>query len=121
MADLFSITAPLAIRLVSGETQVIAECFKHPEGLVYFDLYWHLGDPDQTIHILRGDIKGDGPWKIGDHIIHVLGCHGTDFAPAAAFQEWRQYLADHADEYPPPPLIAAIARRYGALTEPEGG
>ena len=119
MADLFTMTAPLAIRLASGETRVIAECFQHPEGMVYFDLYWHLGDPEQTIHTVRGQITGAGPWKVGEHVVHVLSCHGTDFEPAAAFEAWRQYLSDHADAYPPRPLIAAIARRYGALTADE--
>ncbi|NNF95598.1 MAG: hypothetical protein HKM94_01565, partial [Halobacteria archaeon] len=45
MADLFSMTTPLMIRSPDSEEQVIAEIFPHPEGLVYFELYWHLGQP----------------------------------------------------------------------------
>ena len=49
MTDLFSITAPLMIRNPQGEEQVIAEIFPHPNGLVYFELYWHLGQPDENL------------------------------------------------------------------------
>jgi hypothetical protein len=45
MADLFSMTTPLMIRNPQGEEQVIAEIFLHSNGLVYFDLYWHQGQP----------------------------------------------------------------------------
>ena len=78
MADLFSMTTPLMIRSPHGEEQVIAEIFPHPEGLVYFDLYWHLGQPEETIHLVKGTVRGEGPWRIGEHVINVLGCHGTN-------------------------------------------
>jgi hypothetical protein len=116
VADLFRVTAPLLIRLATGERRVIAECFPRPNGLVYFDLFWHLGNPEDTVHVVEGPFKGDGPWKVGAAVIRVLGCHGTDGVLARQFDEWRQYLADHADAYPPRPLIEAIARRHGALT-----
>ena len=115
MADLFTLTVPLMIRSPEGETSVIAEHFHHPEGLVYFDLFWHLGQPDNTIHVLKGEIMGDGPWKIANHVINVLGCHGTDAELAMAYDNWSQYLAGESDDYPPEPLRNAIARRFGAL------
>jgi hypothetical protein len=118
MADLFSVKSPLMIRLRSGEKRVMAERFAHPHGLLYFDLYWHLGDPAQTLHLVEGPIKGDGPWKVGEAVVRVLGCHGTDPELAAAFEDWRQYLEQNADDYPPPPLILAIARRHGAAVDP---
>lgn len=114
MPDLHTLTAPLSIRLPDGTRHVIAEHFPHPDGLLWFVPYWHLGDPDRTIRLARGAIRGEGPWKVGDAVVNVLGCHGTDPVLAGAFEEWRQYLALHADEYPPRPLIEAIARRYGA-------
>ena len=118
MANLFSMTSPLMIRTPQGEEQVIAEIFPHPEGLVYFDLYWHLGQPDETIHLVRGTISGEGPWKIDDYVITVLGCHGTNAELASAYQQWQTYLQTSADDYPPPPLVTAIARRFGVITEP---
>lgn len=107
-------TAPLTLRR-ANKTGVIAELFPHPQGLVVFDLYWHLGDPRQTIHVLTGDLRGDGPWKIGEAIVYVLGCQGTDPALVSEYAAWRRYLETTSD-YPPPPLIAAIARRFGAIT-----
>ena len=116
MADLFSVSAPLMIRGPEGDGKVMAEHFPHEEGMVYFDLYWHLGQPDETIHVLKGPIKGEGPWKIGDYVVNVLGCHGTDADLAMAHDNWCQYLAGAAEGYPPEPLRYAIARRYGALS-----
>mgnify|MGYP001821699222 FL=1 len=117
MAQLFSMTAPLMIRTPQGVEQVIAEIFPHPEGLVYFDLYWHQGQPEETIHFVRGAVRGEGPWKIGDYVINVLGCHGSNAELASAFQQWQSYLQTAADDYPSPPLVAAIAKRLGAIIE----
>jgi hypothetical protein len=49
-------------------------------------------------------------------VLSVLGCQGSDPALAAAYSRWQAYLAAAGADYPPPPLIAAIARRRGALT-----
>lgn len=117
MADLFSMTTPLMMRLPDGREQVIAEIFPHPDGLVYFDLYWHLGQPDETIHLLEGKVGGEGPWKIGEHVINVLGCHGSNAQLATEYQQWQTYLQSAADDYPLQPLITAIARRMGAIIE----
>jgi hypothetical protein len=116
MADLFSVTAPLLIRLATGDLHVLAERFPHPRGLLYFDLFWHLGNAHLGVHLVEGIIKGDGPWKIGDAVVRVLGCHGTDAAQARRFDEWRAYLSEHPDSYPPLSEIEAIARRHGAFT-----
>lgn len=115
MTDLFSITAPLMIRNPQGEEQVIAEIFPHPNGLVYFDLYWHLGQPDENFHLVEGTLSGEGPWKIGGYVINVLGCHGTNAELATAYQQWQTYLQTTADDYPPSELVAAIARHMGAI------
>ena len=114
MADLFSVTAPLTLRSPDGDTKVIAACFPLPQGLLYFDLYWHLGKVTETTHILTGDLLGDGPWKIDGHILNVLGCHGTNAELANAYQQWSTYLDTAQADYPPEPLIAAIARKLGA-------
>lgn len=115
MADLFSVTAPLMLRLPNGETKVIAACFPHSQGLLYFDLYWHLGQPADTTHIITGELSGEGPWKIAGHVLNVLGCHGTNAELAGEYQQWQAYLnSAQADDYPPAPLIAAIARKLGA-------
>ena len=114
MADLFSMTTPLMIRNPEGKQEMIAEIFPHPEGLVYFEAYWHLGQPEETIHFIQGNVVGEGPWKIDDYVINVLGCHGTDAELAMAYEQWQTYLQTAVNDYPPPPLVAAIARRMGA-------
>ncbi len=115
MADLFSVRAPLVLRHPDGREEVLAAVFPHPEGLLYFQLYWHQGDPARTIHRLAGELSGTGPWRIGDHRLRVLGCQGTDGELALAWEAWQACLDSAPEDYPPPPLIAAIARRLGAL------
>ena len=112
MADIFSMTAPLTLRLPSGEERIMAEHFRHPCGLLYFDLDWHTGDPADTLHVIEGQINGEGPWRVRECIVKVLGCHGSDPALATEYNRWQQRL--ELDGYLPRPLIEAIARRYGA-------
>lgn len=113
MADLFTVTAPLKIRLPDGRQKVIAELFPHPEGLVYFDLLWHR-HPETGVHVLKGELKGEGPWKIDGHIFYVLGCHGTDGALAAEYSEWQSWRQQHPEEYPDARMVERIAERHGA-------
>lgn len=117
MADLFSVTAPLAIRLPNGEMHCVAEIFKHPKGLLIFWPFWHLQEPEDGIQLIKGWVCGDGPWKISDYVISVLACHHTVACPAEEFEQWRTYLMTHPEEYPPQPMIAAVAKKLGA-TDP---
>lgn len=115
MADIFTVTAPLKVRLPSGEQQVIAELYDHPDGLIYFDLHWYQ-DKDKGIHLLQGELKGEGPWKIADHIFYVLGCRGTDAELATEFDEWRTWRMYHPEDYPDQRMIDRIAANHGAIT-----
>lgn len=114
MADIFTVTAPLKVRLPNGEQQIVAELFRHPQGLLYFDLYWYR-DKENGIHLLKGELKGEGPWKMADHIFYVLGCHGTDGELATEFQQWREWRLQNPEDYPDERLILRIARNNGAL------
>lgn len=114
MPDLFSMKSPLMIRFASGEKRIMAEYFKHPEGLLFFDVFWNQAD-DSAIHIVKGEYKGEGPWKIGDAVINVLGCHGTDPELAALFSEWQMYLQMSADIYPSDEEIKRLAIAKGAV------
>lgn len=117
MADLFTVTAPLMIRCPNGEKRVMAALFRHAEGLLYFDLFWDRQDDGQGVHLVAGDIRGEGPWKAGDCMITVLGCHGSEPELAAAYAEWQMYLEQQAVDYPTPAGLAEIARRYGAIVD----
>ena len=113
--DLFSVTAPCMIRLLSGEKRLMAEKFRHSSGLLYFDTYWHQGDPDHAFHLIEGELEGNGPWKIAGHIISVLGCQGTDPLLSAGWQTWQSHIMGGASDYPVPELVQAIARKMGAV------
>ena len=94
----------------------MAEYFRHPEGLLFFDVFWNLVD-EPSFHLVKGQYKGEGPWKIGDAVINVLGCHGSDPELAGLFSEWQTYRQMAVDEYPSDEAIAAIARERGALVD----
>lgn len=114
MADLFAMKAPLMIRLANGEKHIMAEYFRHADGLLFFDVFWHQ-NPEQGIHLVKGEYKGDGPWKVGDNVINVLGCHGSDPELANLFAEWQYYLQTGADDCPTVDEIRALAKTHGAL------
>ncbi len=115
MANLYSVTAPLSLRDPDGSRKVIAACFPHPAGLLYLDIFWHKSTPKQAAHLIRGELSGEGPWKIGGHVINVLGCQGVDPDLQAPYSQWRDYLQTAGEEeYPPAEQIREIAGKLGA-------
>lgn len=96
MADLFSVTAPLAIRFPDGEKQIIVRCFPGNGGLIFAPPYWDQVPEVFALRFVAGSVRGDGPWKVGDAVITVLGCHGTDAELAAEFAAWQNHLMEHA-------------------------
>lgn len=121
MAIIDQVTAPLVLRDPQGNERVLAACFNHPDGLLCLDLFWHQSTPDNAAHLLRGQLTGEGPWRIGDFRLRVLGCQSTDPHLAGQYSAWRDYLANHGDEHPPPAQIVEIARKLGATPIIEEG
>lgn len=118
MADLFSMKSPLMVRFENGESRVMAEYFRHPQGLLYFDVFWPECWPDRmasVVHLVEGEYKGEGPWKIGGAVISVLGCHGCDADLATQFADWQNWLQMQAKNYPANLELASIARQFGAM------
>ena len=115
MADLFSVTAPLLIRFRSGEKRIMVERFAHPEGLVFLEPFWTEQDPALVFHQVTGELHGEGPWKLGDAVITVLGCQGTDPEMAALYAQWQSHRQHLGPRYPSPEEILALAREQGAL------
>jgi len=113
--NLFSVTAPLAIRCPDGHRRLMAEKFPHPQGLLYFEPFWHEGPEDGLVHLVAGVLKGDGPWKVGDCVVTVAGCQGSDPEMAMAFAQWQAYLQECGGQYLHPDDILAAARARGAL------
>lgn len=115
MAELANVTAPLVIRFPDSREQVVAACFPHPLGVLYLDLFWHLNSPAESAHLLRGELSGDGPWRVGDARIRVLGCNHTDPHLMDQYGPWQAYLENDDGQYPPPAQVREIAARLGAI------
>ena len=84
--------------------------------MLYFDLFWHqvpVSDRDSHIHLLTGELKGEGPWKIAGHIFYVLGCRGTDMELATEYSEWQTWRMHNPGDYPDERMIMRIAGSYG--------
>lgn len=109
MADLFSVTAPLAVRFRTGEKRIMLRCFPYGDGLVFIGPFWNRLPPAQAFQVLAGPVRGDGPWKAGDAVITVLGCHGSDPQLANEFAEWQAWLQAEETDYPDNAEIAALA------------
>jgi hypothetical protein len=105
----------MTIRYPNGDKKIIIEKFQHREGLLFFEPFWHLNGLQQGVHLISGEITGEGPWKIADHVITVTGCQGTDAEMAQKLNEWQTYLATPEIQYPAPEQIAELAGKLGAV------
>lgn len=101
MADLFSVTAPLAIRFKdSGEKQIMVERLPYNDGLLFLPTFWTDSELQKALRYVPGPIDGDGPWKVGNAVVTVLACHGTDAELANEFSCWQTRLMEMGDTYP---------------------
>ncbi len=114
MADLFSVRAPLMIRSPHGGEKVIAELFPHPEGILFFEIFWDQMPGQQGVHLIKGEISGEGPWKVGDYVINILGCQGTHTDLATDFSEWQLYRQMSTD-YPDTGELAQMAAEFQSV------
>jgi len=89
MADLFTITAPLLVRYPNGDQKLIADKFRHASGMICAEPFW-LEHTPPMVFIIDGEVKGEGPWKVGDVIVRLLSCGDTDLAMEWA--QWQQFL-----------------------------
>jgi hypothetical protein len=112
MTDLFTVTAPLVIRLPSGEKRLMAECFPHPRGLLYFQPFWREQGRPPAIHLAEGEIRGEGPWKVGEAVITVLSCADPELG--MEWNVWQQALCEPVTPYSDRESVLAAARERGA-------
>ena len=115
MADLFTITAPLLIRFPDDTKHVMVHCFPHPEGLVYFRAFWDQLPEAEGVCLLSGALRGDGPWKVGDAVITLLGCQGTHPEQAAEYADWQFHLEQVGPDYPDRQQLEFHVREKGLL------
>ncbi len=115
MADLFSVTAPLAIRFRdSGEKQILVERLPYSDGLLFLPAFWTDTRPELALRFVPGPIAGEGPWKVGNAIVTVLACHGTDAGLAAEFSAWQSRLLELGPEYPAKSDIETLMKTLAA-------
>ena len=115
MADLLSVTAPLVVRFPDGRKCIMVERFPLANGLLYLEPFWTQQDPGVAFQRLEGPLKGEGPWKVGDAVITVLGCQGTDPVMADLHARWQTHIQQPGFEFPPRDIVEALAREHGAL------
>jgi hypothetical protein len=113
MADLFSVTAPLLIRFKDGNADVMVERLRHPDGLVYFRPFWDRMAPEAGMRFVPGEVRGDGPWKVGDAVVTLLGCRGSHPEQAAEFAAWQVHREQLAGAYPDRAGLLRLAMEAG--------
>jgi len=114
MNNLFSVTAPLTIKYADKSKKIVIEKFPHKEGLLIFEPFWHINGLSESVHLIKGELKGEGPWKINECVINVTGCEGSDPEMAQLVTEWQAYLSVPEQKYPNDDQIRGLAMKLGA-------
>jgi len=109
---------PLAVNFTNGHKAIMVAYYPHKEGLVYLPPFWEQLPKGQQATVIKGRITGEGPWKLADAVISLVGCQGTDAELAQLLADWEFHLQQQAADYYQPQAIRALAKEYGALIEP---
>lgn len=115
MANLFEMKRPLTVGYSNGDKEIMVAYYRHSEGLVYLPSFWEKRPEGQKAVVIKGELKGEGPWKIADVVITLVGCQNTDADFAQMLAEWEFHVQSVASDYYQPENIRALAREYGAL------
>ncbi len=114
MADLFSVTAPLAIRFRDGSRRIMIERMPYRDGLLFLPPFWNEAGIARALRFVAGPLRGDGPWKAGDAVVTVLGCHGSDPQLASDFAAWQSYLEQSGAAYPEREEVLRLMHEHAA-------
>ncbi len=106
---------PLLIRYSDDMRHVMVGCFRHPDGIVYVRPFWDELPDGEGVYVVNGDIKGEGPWKVGDAVVTVLGCQGTNPEEAGELADWKFQIEQRGECYPTRDELEAIVRGRGLL------
>ena len=110
---IFTLRSPLYIKYPNGETRVIEQIFQHPQGVLYFELFWEK-DPQYSIHLIEGEITGEGPWRVGEASFHVLGCNHTHPQMYEMHSFWQSELLQNPSQFRNKDVVK-IALKKGAI------
>ena len=67
-----------------------------------------------ALRYVAGPVRGEGPWKVGDAVVTVLGCHGSDPELASEFAAWQAAREQLGADYPRAEHIARLMREAAA-------
>mgnify|MGYP006944207299 CR=1 FL=1 len=70
------------------------------DGLLFLPTFWTDAGVDRALRYVPGPIEGEGPWKVGNAIVTLLACHGTDAELANDFSCWQSRLLELGEAYP---------------------
>jgi hypothetical protein len=84
--NLFKMRKVLKIIHPIGGERIIDHLFKTPTGICFFDEGW-TETSNNPIHFVDGEIRGEGPWTIGDSVIDIE----TDQARLCNYAKWLRY------------------------------
>ena len=115
MPDLFTMKRPLAVNYENGNKSIMVAYYPHKEGLVYLEPFWEQKPEGNKAIVIKGEVRGDGPWKIGNAVISLVGCQGTDPYLAQLLSQWEFHVQSMREDYYQPEQIRNLAREYGAL------
>lgn len=108
---------PLLIKLPNGDCFPAAEIFRHPLGAVAFEINWCNAPRLHPVHVIEGEIVGNGPWSIGEALIRELNLAGLD--DERYWQQWNHWqdflLNDPIDPIEYKRNLFKAARNYGAI------
>ncbi|WP_201340858.1 hypothetical protein [Abyssogena phaseoliformis symbiont] len=98
MNKLFTMCSPLYIKYPNGETRVIEALFEYLKGVLYFEFFLEK-DLTYSINIIKGEVMGEGPWKVGQCSLHVLGCNHTHPQLCEMHAFWQQELLQNLAQF----------------------
>lgn len=84
------------------------------DGLVFLPPFWTQTGIAGALRFVAGPVRGDGPWKVGDAVVTVLGCHGSEPGLAGEFAAWQSHLQQLGAAYPRGDALREAMREHAA-------
>ena len=90
------------------------ERMPYRDGILFLQPFWTETGVETALRFVPGPVRGDGPWKVGDAVVTVLGCHGSDPELAGEFAAWQGHLEQLGSGYPGREQIALLMQEHAA-------
>ena len=93
LQEAFENHLPLKVIISRDHERVIAEGFIVGEGVVFYDVFWYEAS-SHPIHLIEGEISGEGPWRVGEMVIEEM--KEDEFLFEADWKSWLRFR-NHED------------------------